>query len=235
MTPALRAGANYNNTGTAAATSLTVIVPSGVAIGDYLVIFVGSGQAANTDSVTTGTWVTAASQNTSGTSALFYHFYTGTEGWTPGTTTIGLHFANMTLVAAWIGAVGVTSGIDNSQFEAVGNTASSTISLPALVTSSTQDLMLGFWGISNGGGGTPPSVTVNANFTAFGTQSNTGASSGTNVGIIAGTWTVPTSGSTGAMNSAVATSHVGVAGAIAFLAVSPLAPYGRGTWRAQMA
>lgn len=195
---------------------MPLTLPSGVQPGDTLVIFAASGAATKTFTVAPGTWQLLGSQSVNGSDALFEHVYTGTEGWTPGVTAFTVSFA-AAIAGAWVGAVGLSDGIDGTQYEVTANAAAMTISLGPLTPSEPQDLILAFWGIGTGVGGTPPAINIPAEFTPAGSQMDTTAPSGTNIGILAATWGAISAGPTGPMNGTVATNHIGEAAAVAFL------------------
>lgn len=194
--PSLRAGSQSRTTGTGS-TTLAMTVPSGATVGDKIVIFCAVGVGSNTWSAPGFTAATAASGST-GSCQLLTRTMDGTEGWTPGTSTITV---TESASHAWCAVIcAIPGGYDPSPAAGQVNAASATISVPGVTTAHTGDLALwfGFCDGTGGGAGSPGTITVPSGYTAAVSQANSaGTGSVTNVGVILGTRTISGSGATG--------------------------------------
>lgn len=205
--PSLRAGSQSRTTGTSA-TTLAMTVPSGAVSGDKIIIFCAAALGSQTWSAPGFTASTAATGST-GSCQILRRTMDGTEGWTPGTSTI-----TVTIGAshAWDAIIcAVPGGYDPTPGTGQVNAASTTIAVPGVTTTHTNDLLIwfGFCDGTGGGAGSPGTITVPSGYTAQVSQANTtGVGSVTNIGVLMGTKTVAAAGATGTQNGSASGSFI---------------------------
>lgn len=205
--PSLRAGSQSKTTGGSSAT-LAMTVPSGAVSGDKIIIFCAVANGSNTWSASGFTAATAASGST-GSCQLLTRTMDGTEGWTPGTSTVTV---TESASHAWCAIiVAIPGGYDPNPAAGQVNAASTTINVPGVTTTHTGDLALWFAfsdGVG-GGAGSPGTITVPSGYAAAVSQANsTGVGSVTNIGVLLGTKTISAAGATGTQSGTTSGSFI---------------------------
>lgn len=203
----LRAGTASFTTGTSSATK-AVTIPSGTLVGDEIGIYCAVGNGSVTWSCPTFTAATPAS-GTTGSCQVLTHVYTGTEGWTPGTTTVTVTASGS---HPWSGAIfAVPGSFDPAPVAGRVNGAVGTITVSGVTTSHAGDVLIwcGFCDGVGAGAGTPGTITPPGGYTAETTQANsTGSGSVTNVGVMLASKTQTAAGATGAQNGSNSGSFI---------------------------
>jgi hypothetical protein len=203
----LRIGSAAVTTGGGTSTSLAFTVPLGAQAGDTIGIWISDALISQTYSVPGSpafTAQTTVAGSASGTVCLFSRVMDGTEGWTPGTSTVTVTLGTANPASGIIFAVGGTGGADPA-FTSSGqvNVASTTVSVAGTTTANAGDLLvwLGFSVGTIGGGTAPGTITLPAGIAAAAPQVNsTGAGTFTNTGVIMGTGFAASPGATGSFN-----------------------------------
>jgi hypothetical protein len=197
MGATLETGTSSNNSGTGISTTLAVTVPSGVQVGDQMVIACISNVANVTFSATSFTALTAETATGEGTIGLLTHSYTGTEGWTPGTTTVTVTVSS---TSEWAVIAFAVNGIFDPTPTTSGqvNSSSTTIDVTGITTTENSDLLV--WiGYGRTASSAAPAVTAPTGFTNVISQVST-SHSGANVGVVIASGTAGTAGATGSKN-----------------------------------
>jgi hypothetical protein len=211
--PVVRAGSASFNSGSAGSpTTLTgIVVPSGAVAGDWIVIWAAWPHAGFTMTPPSGFTSQTVTVGSSGNQQLFTRVMDGTEGWTPGTTTLTLTCSSGNPIAASIVAVGNTSGPD-PQLAGSGNIqTSATITVNGITPLNDGDLIL--WCAQSLGaltaGTAAGTITKPASVTVRATQSSTtNATSATNVGTLIGSFVQTGHAATGNVNGTDSSSFL---------------------------
>lgn len=203
---ALRAGTAAFEV-TPASANINFTIPSGTKPGDTIYIWCTAGFGSQTWTAPSFTAQTAAT-GTNGSCQLLTYSYLGTEGWTPGTTTVTV---TMSASHVWGGYIFASPGVPDPGISSSGqvNAASTTIAISGVTTANTGDLfvVLMFNTGSAGAGGAPGTITPPAGFTAIGTGAKTtGSGATTNTGILIAQTSILASGASGSQNAGAAAS-----------------------------
>lgn len=208
MAIAIRGTATYATTGATTSASLSIAAPTGLAIGDVILIWAARAAASPVWAVTGFTAVTAAS-NTSISGQLLYRVADGSEGSTFNVTTVTARIFAAVCVAF--------SGVNNaSPFDQLPSTsgqlnaASSSVASNSVTTTAVNDELVWIAAVDSAtSGGTPDTLGVPSGFTASGAGSATSAAAAINAGVICGVAAQPTAGSIG--SKSVADANINVA------------------------
>ncbi len=220
----LRAGSSAVTTGTSSAT-LNVTIPSGTVVGDTVLIWPTMGFQTITFSATGFTAQTATS-TTFASCQLLSRVMDGTEGWTPGTTTVTVTASASHSWNAVICAVGDTAGFDPA-LSGSGqiNASSTTLSVPGVTTTAANDLLVWF-GFEQFGSGVTPAIeiTVPSGFTAAVTEVLSSGVNTSNIGTLFATHTQAAAGATGNEDGSISTARVNGGLVVSFAPAAAGAP-----------
>ena len=210
--PVLRAGSSAVSSGSTASSTLAFTIPSGAVPGDTVAIWVATPNTGLTWSVPGSPAFTAQAQVTGAASnacQLLTRVMDGTEGWTPGTSTVTVTLSSGTKFQA--GVILAASGYADPPLSGSGQcntSASLTITTPGVTTGRPGDLLVWLGFNQANAGGTPGTITVPAGFAAQVTQASTsGTGSSVNAGILMGTGTSASAGATGNQNGSSSVSE----------------------------
>jgi hypothetical protein len=203
--PVLR-GETLQNSGTGnTGSTITVNLPSGIQVGDMLVIWMTWNGTSTNPTLTGWTGYTKVT-NTIGIK-MFTRVADGTEG-----SSVSIGFApgfNESLIAADYAGVSSVTPLDpvppsSGQI----NNASTTITVPGVTTTIANDELVWFGATTGPSGATPGVITVPSGFTTESAQNNTSNTIGRNEGTILADQELATAGATGNENGASSTSVV---------------------------
>lgn len=213
--PAIEAGSQALGTGTATATTQTFTIPSGTQTGDTVCIYCVAAANVTFSSGTGATAFTAQAVTTGGSAPfgmLLTHTYTGSEGWTPGTSTVVV--TKSASAAAWVGVIFSVLGTFDPALSGSGaqSAGSTTVAIAGVTTTNNGDLIIWIASNTTASGVTPGTITPPTGYTSITGQVSTTNSSHANSGLIVATNTQTTAGATGTISGtdSAAQAYAGV-------------------------
>jgi hypothetical protein len=174
--------------------------------GDTIYVYVAAGPISLTFSIPSFSSLTAVTGSSgAGSCQLLYYTYLGTEGWTPGTTTVTLTSSAAAEMVADICAV---SGLLDPGLALSGqiNASSATITVAGVTTRYSNDMQLWF-GWNRISTGTSPVITQPAGWSVAVAQSSCSTSASANPALLMATRAGGVYGATGNQNGTSATAE----------------------------
>ena len=216
MPSTLETGAAAVTTGSGSATTLSFTVPSGTQTGDYICIWCAGNSSTRTFSATGYTEVDTGNTGAAVNGSLLYKV--ASAGDLGGSVTV----TESGSASAWAGvifSVSAPGGWDPSAPTSGGqaNTASTTITVPGLTTTTSGDLLVWVGAVRAGAaGGTAGTITPPTGFTTAVAEAKSSSTSLANIGVLLATTTQATAGATGSENGTSSVSQANAGLLLAF-------------------